>query len=115
MTLIKPNKHNSMFSALLILAVFLLTCASLALIISYNRLVQTNQRLASATAALAEIEATNADLKEQLVTLFSGPAIETLVRTKSLVKEKNPIYLKASPELCFTENQHVACLSLADH
>lgn len=98
MTLIKPNKRDTnLIATLLIIAVFLLIGASLSLVVSYNGVVQRDQRLQKATAELQQLQAENVALKEQLVGLFAGPRVQEVVRARDLLQDRSPAYLQASP------------------
>ena len=95
MTIIQPNKEKK-FSLLLVAVLFLpLLAAGTGLVVLYNQTVNLEHNIEAARAEWQKIEAGNAELKDDIFTLFDSASLEFLAVGQGLVKEKYPEYINS--------------------
>jgi cell division protein FtsB len=94
MTIIQPNKNNHKTSFLI--SVLLITSISAALwgIFLYNQLVNLRHEVKKQETNLRRAEVTNAELKNNLYNIIDTKNLEPLIKSQSLILDKNPEYIK---------------------
>ena len=90
----RGGKNKKLITVSLVVSGVLLVFALLLTLFSYNQIVNLNHELSSRRDILQEVQARNAELKQSVYNLVSYENLERVARERSLVKEKNPEYLK---------------------
>lgn len=87
-----------------ILMAVLMACilgAALVLMVMYNRLINTEGRIALVTEQINRLQAENSDLQDKTVGLFSSEVLEQIARDRGYVKERTPRYVTVSTPWLF--------------
>ncbi len=93
MTFIKPHNKKSILTVILACMVFIMIAGAGSLVFAYNRSMSFERGISAATAALQRQEAENARLKSGLLALFDTAHLAAFAELRSLVREKNPVYV----------------------
>lgn len=106
MTIIKPRTQSSfVLRYFLFILVFLLIAAGILLVFLYNRAVNWEQSIHSASAETKRLQAENAELQDKLFSLFTNARVETLASEYGLIKDKSPRYIEV-PKGWFLASQY---------
>ncbi len=73
--------------------VLMMIASAGSLVFAYNRSMNLERSVNVAVVALQKQEAENATLKSSLLSLFDTAHIATFAESRSLVREKNPVYV----------------------
>ncbi len=93
MTIIKPNRHS--YFKFLAFIFTLLLAGGILYIFEYNALVDARFKLRFLKEKIVELEAINADLKNNLYKITEPRKLQELARSGELVLEQSPEFLSS--------------------
>lgn len=64
------------------------------LVVLFNQTVTLNHEAQKLAASFQEIQATNAERKEQIFTIFNGESAKQLAETRGLLEDTHPEYVE---------------------
>ncbi|MFH0712477.1 MAG: hypothetical protein V2A55_01295 [Candidatus Jorgensenbacteria bacterium] len=94
MTIIKPSAY-SQYLKFLALIFGILLFGGLFYILQYNALVDIRSEIRSLGDKVVEMEATNADLKNEVYRAVEPEKLQSFARDNGLILEKNPKFLSS--------------------
>ncbi|MEK7630289.1 MAG: hypothetical protein AAB432_02835 [Patescibacteria group bacterium] len=93
MTILKPHQNFNLRKFLLVLFALILS-GGLVYIFEYNSFVNARYELASFKKELVSLQASNADLKNQLFETLAPVNLRQVAQVKNLVLDQRPSYLR---------------------
>lgn len=95
MTIIEPNKNEYPLREILYIVAAIFAAAILS-IYFYNRNVQLRYEIGILEKNIQQLEASNAENRNQLYQILDPRKLSELVSKRRLISEKNPEYLESS-------------------
>lgn len=95
MTIIQPNRENSIFGILTLFVTVGVIGVSLWGIMLYNEVVSARHDFEKQETAFRTIEVENGELKNTVYTMSDQKNIERIANARTLILEKNPQYIKS--------------------
>lgn len=94
MTIIEPNKHALKINLIFLFVVILIVSGGVASILLYNETVRAEHFIADAEAQVKELEAENADSRNELYAMLDTAALQKTSLELGFEKETRPLYLE---------------------
>ncbi|MCR4328523.1 MAG: hypothetical protein NUV53_03330 [Patescibacteria group bacterium] len=101
MTFIKPNNKKNILNVMLVCMVCVLVVSAIGLVFVYNRFADIDRDLRASKEEFQKLEAKNAKLRSDLLSLFDSARLATFASAYSLVREKNPAYIETDTQWQF--------------
>src|SRR3990167_6829516 len=95
MTVIQPNKNESLTHLMFIFG-FILVLVAFLCVVLYSRTVSLRHDIAAVQADINDMKVKNAELKNSFYSLVDSGQLEKLATEKGLVNDKNPQWEFAS-------------------
>lgn len=92
MTFVQPRKNSGVLAGALVFLCIALTASVVYLIVVYNHVVNLEHNLSRLESHYRLLETENAEIKEQIFTLFTTQNLEAFAAERQLIQEKNPRY-----------------------
>lgn len=101
MTYIQPHQSNKFFITILALFGVCLIVSVVWLVILYNQIVNLRHSISDSNSSFQKVQATNAELKDDMLSLFDDVGLQKLASEQGLVKEKKPEYQQVKQQWVF--------------
>ncbi|MEK7076921.1 MAG: hypothetical protein AAB967_01680 [Patescibacteria group bacterium] len=98
MTDLAPQPHNRILNILLMVSGTALVAGAVWLAVLYNQNVNAAHAISGFKEEIQNSKTETAEVKERIFALFRTENLEQLAEERSLVKEKNPQYLRTAPQ-----------------
>jgi len=99
MTFLQPNKENSaLISRIIAILALPAVLGIIALVILHNQFVGLKHDLSEMNLETQETQASNADIKDQILDLFSNETLLNFKNSRGLIQEKKPSYFQTNKQ-----------------
>lgn len=99
MTIIQPNKNRQAFHPFILVLTAVLAFSAFSGIYFYNANVKLRHAIGDSAKNLQELEASNANYKNNLYKILDANNVEAVAAQKQLIQEKNPKYMESKSEI----------------
>lgn len=98
MTIIQPNRTSNTLNWVLWTLTATVMLSAVWLVIAYNQVVNLSHTVAETKARIAELNAQNAELKEQAFAMLDAGKFEKLALDAGFVQDKSPVYFEVNSQ-----------------